>query len=71
MMRPIQPAWANEEERRLALEWEKSDSDQTITDYIWEHASEKLKNEYKRQKKMLGNKKRGTIYLPEGNVIFS
>ncbi len=64
-----QPEWASEEEGRLAKDWVNSDSDLSITEYIWEHASERLRNEYKRQEKAYQGMRFGSEVLPDGDIV--
>ena len=68
MKRPWQPEWASEEESKLADEWLSSGSDMDIVEYITAHASEKLLNEYLRQKKALKGRPRGHVVLPDGDI---
>lgn len=64
-----QPEWASEEEGRLAKEWAKSDSDMSITEYVWEQASERLRNEYRRQMEETKNMRFGREVLPDGETV--
>lgn len=64
-----QPEWASEEESRLAEQWIETKSKSTITDYIWENASERLRNEYKRQIRRDRGMKFGREVLPDGEII--
>ena len=64
-----QPEWVSEEESKLADEWVKSDSDLSITDYVWEHASERLRDEYRRQMEETKNMRFGREVLPDGEII--
>lgn len=64
-----QPEWASEEESHLANEWVNSDSQLSITEYIWEHASQKLREEYMRQKEARKNMKFGREVLPDGDIV--
>ena len=64
-----QPEWASEEEGRLAKEWVNSDSSLSITDYIWRHASDRLRNEYNRQEKAYKGMRFGSEVLPDGDIV--
>ncbi len=64
-----QPEWASEEEGRLADEWLDSNSELSITDYVWKHASERLRNEYRRQEKAHKGMRFGREVLPNGEIV--
>lgn len=64
-----QPKWASEEERRLSKEWVNSDSPLSITEYIWEHASSRLREEYMRQEEACKGMRFGREILPDGEII--
>ena len=64
-----QPEWASEEEGRLAKEWVDSDSPLSITEYVWKHASPRLREEYMRQKEVCKGMRFGREVLPNGDII--
>ncbi len=69
MKRPFQPEWASEEENRLAEEWLDSNSDVPIEEYILDHASTKLIEEYARQDEITKGMRFGHEILPDGEII--
>lgn len=64
-----QPDWASEEESKLAKQWLDSDTALSITDFIWKHASERLKKEYVRQEKAYQKMTFGRKTLSDGEII--
>lgn len=64
-----QPDWASEEESKLAKQWLDSDTALSITDFIWKHASERLKKEYVRQEKAYQKMTFGRKTLSDGDII--
>lgn len=64
-----QPEWASKEESRLAKEWVNSDSELSITDYVWKHASKRLRNEYRRQEKAYKGMRFDREVLPDGEIV--
>lgn len=69
MKRPFQPEWASEEESRLADEWLNANSDMPIDKYIWEHASQRLRDEYSRQAEAMKGMRFDHVVLPDGDII--
>lgn len=53
MVRPEQPEWFSKEEKMLADEWMKSDSDLSIIDYILAHASKEFLKLYEQEQKVI------------------
>lgn len=64
-----QPEWASKEEGKLAKEWVNSDSKLSITEYIWEHASQRLREEYMHQENECKDMRFGREVLPDGDVV--
>ena len=64
-----QPAWASEEERMLADEWVRSKSELSITEFIWNNASRRLRAEYRRQEKACAGMRFGREEEPNGDIV--